>query len=75
MLVVLNSDELLVLSLIGLLVVVVVTVVVVVVVVLGALVLGAFVVSAGFLQRTLRAKSHESAALLKNRPEIRWVKV
>lgn len=66
MVVVLNSNELRVLILKGLRVVVVVVVVTVVRVV-GALV-GALVVAAVTLQSTLRAKSQESAALLKYRP-------
>lgn len=61
---VLNSDELFVLSLTGFLVVVLVVLVV------GAGVVGAAVVAAGSLQSTLREKSHESAALLKNRPGV-----
>lgn len=61
--VVLNSNELFVLSLTGRRVVVVE-----VLVVEGAFVVGAFVVALGFLHSTLRAKSHESAALLKNKP-------
>lgn len=63
--VVLNNEELFVLSLIGFLVVVVVVVEVVVVLVVAAFVVGAFVVGSLFLQGTLRAKSQESAPLLK----------
>lgn len=70
-----NNRELLEVSLIGRRVVVVVVVVDVVETVVLAVVdlVGAFVVAAGFLQRTLRAKSHESAALLKYKPEKEMV--
>lgn len=68
-----NNRELLEVSLIGRRVVVVVVDVVETVVLAVVDLMGAFVVAAGFLQRTLRAKSHESAALLKYKPEKEMV--
>lgn len=65
---VLNSKELLEVSLMGRLVVVVVVVVVVGVVFVVVVLVTAFVVDDDFLQSTFLAKSQESAALLKYRP-------